>query len=259
MQWIHKVNPEWLDARRAYLTASDIMKLLPVTPTGRPRVGPIQDVQMKVWAKKQCGITDEDITSTGVMARGHLLEPYAIHVLNASGSAVADTHHWDDCLVFSVDGIACSPDGLDIEQPKDCPVELPSSKVKALMVTEIKCYSPEAHYEMGMALNPGMLLERWQLATAMYVMPTIEKGVLAFFNPNAKQPLFTHEYTRTDLAGELAIIQQIGEAYYKMCNTFMAAAQTLCSSVVATTCPTEDAIKREILEAQMADSSCLTP
>jgi hypothetical protein len=255
MKWIHKVNPEWLDARRSYLTASDIQKLLPMTPTGRARLG-INEVQLKVWAKKQCEITDEDVVSTGAMARGHLLEPYAIAAFNTLGRGTALMHHWDDCLIYSPDGIACSPDSLDIKQStKMVQIDGLHREAAATMVAEVKCYNAETHYEAGLA-HPGMLSERWQLATAFYVMPTIELGVLVFFNPLVKHPLFVHEYTRADLTAELAMIEVVGKSYFAEVLGFTFQADVLCDRHVASGIPTEAGIIEEILATQAADDSC---
>jgi hypothetical protein len=256
MNWEHRVNPEWLDKRREYLTASDICKLLPTTPTGRPRSG-IDEVLLKVWAKKQCQISDDDVRSTGVMARGHILEPYAIDTLNKSGLVTLVMNHWDDCLVYSKDGIACSPDGLDIS-PLDSSITWVTN-IEPMHVVEVKCYSAEQHYLLGMSESPGTLLERWQIATAMYVMPTITLGMLVFYNPSAKHPLFMHSYTRTKLASELAIIKKIGEAYRTAALVFETDALALCDEEMAACTPYESAIIAAILDAEAADGPCLNP
>lgn len=256
MHWSHKVNAEWLEARRAFLTASDIQRLLPTTPTGRPRADMAGAIR-NVWAKKQCGIMDDAIESSGVMARGHILEPYAIEALNKSGLFGPHIHHWDDCLICSLDGIACSPDGLDIKQPASCPVSL--TEAEAYTVVEVKCYNPEAHYEVGLSMNPGLLIERWQLATAFYVMPTITRGELVLFNPSAKHPLFKHEYTRADLTDELSIIKDIGQGYFHAAEALDAEAEFLCTQMTKDACPREREIVQEILDSLAVDAGCLNP
>jgi hypothetical protein len=257
MDWFHKVDPEWLDARRKYLTASDIMKLLPTTPTGRVRAG-LADALRGVWAKKQCQVTDGDVESKGPMARGHHLEPYAIRALNLSILLPAEIFHWDDCLVYSAPtGIACSPDGLSVQCPQKG-VEFGGTL--ADIVVEIKAYNAEAHYEAGMCKFPMTLPERWQLVTAMYVMPSIEMGALVFFNPSAKHPLFVHQYERADLVDELAMIDVIAATYNAEIDDLEDWADTRCDATTAACCMSEDDIIKEILDAQaVADGTCLNP
>ena len=256
MQWIHRVKPEWLVARKDYLTASEIMKLLPTTPTGRPRAG-LDDALMKVWAYKQAEVSEDDVISTGVMARGHIMEPYALEALNKTGLLPFTMYHWDDTLIHSADGIAVSPDSLDVEQPADCPVSL--AGCDATQVVEIKAYNAAAHYEAGMTTSLGMLPERWQLATAMYVMPTIMGGHLVFFNPNVVHPLFVHSFTRSDLEAELEMIKEIKAKYWSSASELANDAYALCDEDIADACRLETDIIKELLDIEAADGSCLNP
>jgi len=256
MQWTHSVNPKWLEARKNYLTASEIMKLLPTTPTGRMRAG-FEDALLKVWAYKQCKVTDDDVVSTGVMARGHILEPYAIQALNSSNLVAAQIYHWDDTLIHSADNIGVSPDALDVEQPKDCPVSL--YECDARSVVEVKAYNAAVHYEAGLSANPGRLPERWQLATAMYVMPTIELGTLVFFNPSVTHPLFIHQFDRHDLEKELEMIADISTKYWSKIIDFEVNADAACDYNMINACPQEDHIIKELMDKEAVDGGCLNP
>lgn len=257
MKWCHAVNPEWLDARKQYLNASEIAKLLPTTPTGLPRRN-LDEVTRKIWAEKQCFSSDDDIMSSGVMARGHILEPYALREFNLAGLySGSHLHHWDDTLIFSKDGVSCSPDALDMMQPENCPVEL--QEVEAYTVGEVKCYNGAAHYEAG-AFTPKMLLmERWQMATAFYTMPTLATGLLIFFNPSALHPLFFHTYSRAELATELATIAQIKLDYDAAVVKLESEAYAACKSFVRGHCADEEQIIRELLEEEEKRNSTLNP
>jgi hypothetical protein len=254
MFWFHKSDPNWLASRKNYLTASDVVKLLPTTATGRKRSG-LDEVMFKIWAAKQCGVTDDDIESTGVMARGHILEKYAIRAFNKRYPHGYQFHHWDDTLIYSGDGFSMSPDGLDIFQPEGCPVALGDCDARA--VIEVKSYNAAAHYELGMTTDPMLVPERWQIAAAMYVMPTITYGVLAFFNPSAAHPLFTQEYDRALLKSELEMIEEIVAAYWAKVDDFEDVADTMCDVTTVGCCMLESEIIDIVLEE--VNSSSLNP
>lgn len=245
MKWFHKVDPVWLAERKKYLTASDIRKLIPVTATGRSRAN-MDEAFAKVWADKQCLISEDDIESSGAMARGHLLEQYAIRDFNAIG-ATNTIYHWDDALIYSKDGVSCSPDALDIKQIDKCPVAL--SGTGATVVAEIKAYAGPAHYVAGIA-KKMTLEERWQIATAMYVMPSIKTGVLIFYNPSANHPLFYHIYSRINLEPELEMIKKVNETYTACAVNLQAIADRHCPPTVTNCCTDEAEIIADLLEEQ---------
>ena len=118
MEWMHTVSLEWLQQRRQFLTATDIASLLPVTKTGRPRKISELDY-IKVFAKKQAVVRQSDCLSTGAMARGHILEPYAIDTFNKTfGKQYGiELYHWDDTIVTEdkCRSLAFSPDAMDIQ------------------------------------------------------------------------------------------------------------------------------------------------
>jgi len=253
MNWYHKVDQGWLAARKSYLSASDIRRLLETTPTGRPRAN-IEEAYLKAWASKQCAIAHEDIESYGAMARGHLLEPYAIEDFNKLKIAPA-LCHWDDILVYSADGVSSSPDALDVPQPEHT-VEMPYDKCHARALGEVKCYSDESHYVCGMA--PKMTLnERWQIATAFHVIPTLEKAFLIFYNPRSAHPLFYHEYTRAELADELDQIEIVVSRYASFSAMIATEADARCPHTVRALCRHEDMIVKELQERQDIETSVI--
>ena len=238
MDWFHKVDPNWLAARKNYLCASDFIKLLPTTPTGRARPN-MDGAYLSVWAEKQCGVAAENIISRGVMARGHILETYALHEVNVPGFLPDHLYHWDDAMVTR-NGVSCSPDALDLKQPPIDKCVFAHVTVPATMVGEVKAYSAAAHYEA--ALTPKeKLMERWQLATAFYIMPTINLGALIFYNPSANHPLFIQQYSRADLTDELILIEEILTEYFKRAADFDESFDLSC---ITKSCRSE----REIIE-----------
>ena len=206
MIWEHKCSLEWLKKRQRFLTASEIRSLLPVTKTGRPRVVGEQEY-LKVMAGKMVELTEDDCYSYGPMARGHLLEPYAINTLNKiledmQGEEHETFHWWDDEIV-SMKGrtIAFSPDAMDI--PMDNTFLVPHA------IAEVKSYTAERHIQV--AYSPKELIEeRWQIATAMALMESIEHGYLVLFNPKMKfRKTFVMRFDRSDLENEIETILDV--------------------------------------------------
>lgn len=206
MEWKHKCSLDWLKERQGYLTASDIKNLIPLTKTGRPRK--IDDIdRLKLLAKKQVRLTEDDCWSYGAAARGHLLEPYAIDALNDwfinRGATRQMFFHWDDELI-TLPGreIAFSPDAMDIPQLHN-PDNMPTK------IAEVKCYSPDRHIATAY-MKKGEIEERWQIATAMHLLDTIEEAYLVLFNPSMdKNRLFVIQYTRDDLKKEIEVISDV--------------------------------------------------
>lgn len=201
MNWEHKCSIEWLCERQKYLTASDIKSLIPVTRTGRPRK--VNDeAYYRVLASKLVEITEEDCWSFGAAARGHILEPYAIDALNVMLLQLGGRrpiYWWDDKIV--TDGtrsLAFSPDGLDI--PQD------DSTLYARTLAEVKCYSDEKH--IVIAHTPKEFIEeRWQIATAMAVLDTIENAYLVLYNPRIiTMKTVVIEWTRDELEREIETV-----------------------------------------------------
>ena len=218
MKWQHKCSLDWLKARQNFLTASDIKDLLPVTRTGRKRTVSDEDY-IKVLSRKRSLITEDDCISYGAMARGHIMEPYAIEMFNSvcSGFGAPELYHWDDKIVTSTIAIdhyplAFSPDAVDI--PMDSNLLLhPVGTVTTLggltprSIGEIKSYSPERHMICANTA-PEDLEERWQIATAMAVCSKIETAYLIFYNPSMREQMCVKVYDRNMLNKELEMISE---------------------------------------------------
>lgn len=207
MKWEHKCSIDWLRERQRYLTASDIKSLLPVTKTGRKRdVG--EQEYLKVMASKMTDITEEDCMSYGVMARGHILEPYAIDALNVmlvekQGEEDHELFYWWDDLLVSKHGraIAFSPDAMDI--PMGDPTLVPHA------IAEIKSYDAARHLATAY-LPKEQIEERWQIATSMALLDSIDHAYLVLYNPKMRmRKTFVIRYDRSDLKTEIDMILQV--------------------------------------------------
>lgn len=195
---------EWLQRRRGKLTASAIHSLVPYTATGRPKK--ITDADMvKVFAKMQARPSEDDCISTGAAARGHIMEPYAIESFNQAVTWEEKLFHWDDVCVYGDPSkhplLAWSPDALSV--PVDS-FQLP------LTMGEVKSYAADKHLLKALS-DPMQLEERWQIATAMVVSPSINIAYLILFNPDmpAGMQLFYHRYTRLELKEEIKTVCEI--------------------------------------------------
>lgn len=210
MDWKHKCSLDWLRARQHHITASDVKSLLPFTRTGRPRT--VGDEEMlKVMASKMIKLTEEDCWSYGAMARGHLMEPYAVKALNKMlrelhADEADQLYWWDDELVeVSGRSLAFSPDGLDVEMGDD--------PTMAKVIVEVKSYSPSQH--LVTAYTPkDRLEERWQIASAMALLPSIERGYLVLFNPSMKwRKTFVITFERSELEREIEEVLKVEERW----------------------------------------------
>lgn len=209
MQWKHKVSLDWMKERQSYLTASDVKNLVPVTKTGRNRVVTDLD-RVKVMSHKMVNITEDDCWSYDAAARGHLLEPYAVAAYNDLALTdpelgLSTVFHWDDKLLQKngINHLAYSPDALDVPMSDKDAVD----NVTALV--EVKCYNAEKHLTT-MYTEKKQLEERWQIATAMAVSPTIEKACLVLFHPGMKfRKLVVIGFTRSELVDEIAIVNKV--------------------------------------------------
>lgn len=254
MQFIHKVDKRWLRARKAYMTASSVAKCLPATPTGRVR--DTNKPMLDLWAEmQQDDVTDDQCVSTGAAARGHLLEPFAIEAFNTvAGTGFPKMHHWDDALIGDDERmLAFSPDALSFEQPDDVTVDyyVDSQEIarhKDVYMTEVKCYSAGKHYLVGFS-DKEDIEERWQIATAFSVMPSLVAAALVLFNPDVEHSMFNHVYTREELEDEIGMIDEVVRDYNLKVRQFQNAA------VSRELCPEfdRDDIYRQIEEAVSLD------
>lgn len=209
MKWYHICNIDWLKARQQCLTATDVKDLLPVTKSGRPRKITDED-RLKVFSRKLVNLTVDDCESFGPAARGHLLEPYAIDTFNGKDRKF---YHWDDVIIRygSSYHLAFSPDACDVPQtysPGLIQVSEMNQQIKH--IAEIKSYNAEKHVLCGYS-NKMDLEERWQIAVAMAVCPTIEDATLIFFNPSMRNEIYSFVYTRNELQSEIDTIIKIEE------------------------------------------------
>ena len=206
MNWVHKCDLGWLKERQRYLTASDIKNLLPVTKTGRKRtVG--EEEYLKVMASKMVTLTEEDCLSFGAAARGHVLEPYAIDSLNATlqTNKIHDYFFWWDDKLITQPGrlLAFSPDGMNVDMNDEDAAD------KTTAIAEVKSYTAEKH--LVTAYTPkDRIEERWQIASAMALLPNIERAYLELYNPSMKyRRSYVIRFDRDELMDEIDTVLEI--------------------------------------------------
>lgn len=218
MLWKHKCSLEWMKERQRYLTASDIKELLPVTKTGRARKVTEENF-WKVYANKIINLTEDDTWSNGVMARGHLLEPFAVQAYNEWADEGRGRHlyHWDDIVIpkYNCDHqhLAFSPDAMSFEQPYRDVARYDHEIPELTIIGEVKSYSPDRHL---ISINSGKMdrEERWQIATAMACNENIVAALLIFFNPALEEDRLSFDtYLKSDLEEEIKIIEDIEDKW----------------------------------------------
>ncbi len=208
MEWKHNCSLAWMQERQKFLTASDVKALLPYTATGRAKKITEEDY-LKVYAKKAVQLTEADCISRGAAARGHILEPFAIEEYNANReSSMPELVHWDDIVIAKgpQNHLAYSPDALDVWI---------TGRQKPTLLGEVKCYSPERHLSVA-KMDKMKCEERWQVATAMAVSPTIRAARLILFNPDMKfksTRLFVKTWDRYELIDEIEKIEEVEKGW----------------------------------------------
>lgn len=212
--WRHVVSKDWMIARTHYLTASNIKNILPITETGRKRSqAQIEANMMKVAANLMtASIPDEDCVSTGMAARGHLLEPIAIE--EANKAANLGLYHWDD-IILSKDLLGWSPDAMSIPQTKKVAsydIELHGAPCPS-SIGEVKSYGMEKHIA-SVYTDKEDCPERWQLAVGMALLKNCQFANLIFFNPDSNIRLAIKTYSRKDLEKEIGMVKET-EASFK--------------------------------------------
>lgn len=80
-------------------------------------------------------------------------------------------------------------------------------------ILEIKSYGADRHVTCVFT-EKMKHKERYQIATAMLVCPTINYGNLIFYNPSCQEPIHTVRYSREDLEEE---ISQVMHTWQTMC------------------------------------------
>lgn len=253
-EWRHEVSEKWLMSRKACLTASDVKRLIPDfkrIEAGKMKLEQAQQFA-KVYGDKRS--FDMDPMSYGAMARGHVLEPHAVDEFNSSAAKSFTYFWWDDRLIMD-DALGFSPDALDITQPPG--TRFVSDPVIAEIagangqyrapehILEVKCYEAGAYYQrMAQAANGDPLDERWQVATAMVVCPTIMVADVMFYAPQCRS-WFYETYDQHDLGEEIEVVEKI-KGYWKRFRKGMEDAEKACAMRTGKT-------EEEIYQAYLMD------
>ena len=211
MNWYHEVNPNWLEARKQVITATELVSLIPEYRRWRKDKSQLSAACKSLYFKKH-GTDTPDVRSYKDAARGHIMEPYALDEYDNTYSPKHYLYHWDDAIITN-NGIGWSPDAADVEQPADNGVCYAYGLLddKPKHIGEIKCYGLENHGKW-FNVDKMELKERLQLAVAMMVCPSIEDAVLIFYNPNSHWPVYRYTYRRDELKHDIYLLQEV----YKM-------------------------------------------
>ena len=244
-QWSHKVNPAWLMARKKVVTATELRDLRTAykkATVAQKKGVAINETVASLWAEKHS--LEVDPYSSGAAARGHNLEPYAVQEFNES---YPDMYHWDDVIL--VDGfLGFSPDAMDVPQADDLGVSEHYSKVQPTAILEIKSYAAKNHIKS--CITPKEKLpERFQLAGAFAVCPSIETAYLMFYNPAHEVGKHVVTFTREELADEIAEIRELASwvrKQFQLCDNTLVKCRTTF---------TEDSIYKEYLDSQQLDNN----
>jgi len=218
-RWIYNVSADWLEARKSYLTATDIAGLLPAWKRYLKSKDPKKDEKIipefaALWASKCSTVEVDTEAPSSAAARGHIMEPWAIESWNAQ--ADPKMHHWDDCVIHN--GIlGFSPDAMTIAQ-LDSRCELGVKEYPWLRnadeIMEIKCYENANH--MKAVIEDRMEhKELMQVAMAFCVLPNLKKARILWFNPDAPISMHTEVYDADDLHDQCRWITEIAEEYIK--------------------------------------------
>lgn len=225
--WQHSVSLPWAMARKECLTASEAVGLLSSYKTAAKK-GSIEDPIpsfFELIAEKR---SDQEpmLDSYDAAARGHVLEPYAVQEYNANpdeGHGSSRMFHWDDVLITN-GPIGFSPDCMDI-----MPMPVPDAKYEYVggilkgtsgrmysmlprTILEIKSYSDRMHIKS--LLTPKTdLKERYQVAFAMLVLPSISEAGICFYNPNQEVGMFVKWFSASELVDEMADLAELISAW----------------------------------------------
>lgn len=249
-EWKHSVSEVWLLARQPYLTASEILGLIPEYK--KIKKGKVELFRSPVFARlygeKQS--LDVDPESRGSAARGHVLEPYAIE--EANRIIGEQRFHWWDDRIITAKPLGFSPDALNVPPMKGTRILSDNCKLIAASeespgpasMLEVKCYLAGKHYQCKLAASYGKMLdERWQVACGMAVCPSISEGWLMFYAPQCRDA-FMQRYSRIDLVEEIEIVREIAEIW----SSFEEHMDSLPSQPPAMT---EDQIYREYMMTEL--------
>ena len=218
MRYEHRVSLDWLRARQRVITASDVRRMLP--DLKRLEAGKLKLEQCRSFAKvlgaKTNRFPDVEAPSSAA-ARGHFLEPYAVTQWNSENGSEGRMWHWDDFLLTSESGLGFSPDALDVLQPAGVERRVGADGsfdgVVPTRLLEVKCYEDGAHWQRKLDQVAGVEHEeRWQVAVAMCVCPSIEVGTVMWYAPQCDD-WFSSTYDRADLAEEMETAERMVERW----------------------------------------------
>lgn len=211
-KWNHTTNREWLQARRQCITATELAGFV----SSFKRSKPATRIKMAgLWAEKMSVLPPDPSSPSSEAARGHCLEPFAIEDLNRE--AGSNYYHWDDCIIIGERGVGFSPDAMDIPQAldsvmlcvkdnklTDCDgnvLDMPCS------IVEVKSYGVKNHVATSLSAKEKCD-ERWQIAVAMMILPSIEFGYLELYCPPINE-IVVKKYSRDDLKEEIDTLQSV--------------------------------------------------
>ena len=246
-KWSHNCDINWLRARQKVVTATELKELKAAYDKATKAELFGDKVNTKVaglWAEKQA--TDLDTYSSGPAARGHILESYAVAECN---NMLGTKFVWWDDFLISSGFVGFSPDALDVPQPLDtysCHYSELANQPEHML--EIKSYGPKNHVASCLTKH-GSHQERWQLAGAMLVCPTIKDACLFFYNPDLAHACHPVIYERADLESEIDTLREIQAWVYKqfaLCDQQLPGGLRLY---------TEEDIYKEFQEEQRLDSA----
>jgi len=221
--WHHDVSEEWLRERKEWLTATDLVGLLP--EYGRYKRAKDKanfDCKMctQLYGEKH-STGSVDTGSDGPAARGHIMEPYAIRTYNdeVANSPSARFFHVDDLLIYNPDnGLACSPDGLNnfimsMVKTGEFSMDAYDERLdNTTAIIEIKSYDARKHIWCA-SLPKEKVQERYQIAASMLVLRNLSYGVLVFWNPSCDPYMDVKVYARWELKDEIEELSCVAGMY----------------------------------------------
>ena len=249
MDWRHEVDAGWALTRKRFLTASDIVSLIPAYKSLKKKDPSFSRVLSSQFAGKigeKC-FAEVDTKSFNAAARGHVMEPYAVDEFNnmakqkqfgCACSCACTMFHWDDIVVSrQYDLIAFSPDAMSVSQPTAENLLVADNNNKTLKtlngnegfpspseILEIKSYGAK-HHAQCCATKKMDLEERWQVATAMAVCDTVSTAYIMFYDPGERlldyvPQIHVVRYDRSELASEIGTCYGIANAYAQQLELF---------------------------------------
>lgn len=206
--WTHEVDARWLAARRKYLTASEVVKLLPQYRKAKGQ-GVVPLAFLQLAASKLSQVPDSTQSPSQAAARGHFMESYALDEFNRQ-TPTRNLFHWDDTIITS-GTMGYSPDALNIRSFSVPELNADSLTPKPTVIGEVKSYQPDQHVKRFYT-EKLKLDERWQVAMAMAVSETIELGYLIFYCPPLDN-LFYRTFTDKELEDEIDVCTDMADMF----------------------------------------------